>query len=77
MYTIAMGMPGGSELLILLMLILPTIFWIWTLVDCAVREPSEGNEKLTWLIVIVLVGIIGSLLYCLVRRPARIKQYGK
>ncbi len=74
MNTMAIGIPEGAELVyLLLLLVLPAIFWIWTIVDCAMREP-EGNDKLVWLIVIVLIGIIGSLIYCLVRRPARIRE---
>lgn len=53
------------------------IFWIWTLVDCATKEPSEGNDKIIWIIVIVFTHWIGSLIYVLVRRPERIRQYGR
>ncbi len=74
MNTMAIGIPEGAELVyLLLLLVLPAIFWIWTIVDCVMHEP-EGNDKLVWLIVIVLIGIIGSLIYCLVRRPARIRE---
>lgn len=54
-----------------------TILWIWMIVDCATNEPSEGNDKLIWILVIVLTHWIGALIYLLVRRPERIKQYGR
>ena len=57
--------------------LLTTVFWIWTIVDCATKEPSEGNDKIIWILVIVLTGLIGSLIYYLVRRPKRIEQYGE
>jgi len=54
-----------------------TIFWIWTIIDCATNEPSEGNEKIVWIVIIVFTHWLGSLIYLLVRRPQRIQQYGK
>jgi hypothetical protein len=53
-----------------------TILWIWMIVDCATKEPSEGNDKLVWILIIVLTHWIGALIYLLVRRPKRIEQYG-
>ena len=54
-----------------------TVLWIWMLVDCATKEPSEGNDKLTWILIIVLTHWIGALIYLLARRPKRIKEFGK
>jgi hypothetical protein len=63
----------GSEGLALL----ATIFWIWTLTDCLTKEPSEGNDKVAWTILIIFVPLIGALLYHFVRRPERIKAIGQ
>ena len=41
------------------------------------REPSEGNDKLVWILLIVLLGFLGALLYFFIRRPQRISQHGK
>ena len=54
-----------------------TILWIWMLVDCATKEPSEGNDKVVWILVIIFTHWVGALIYLLVRRPQRIRQYGK
>ncbi len=54
-----------------------TAFWVWMLVDCLMKEPSEGNDKLIWALVIVLTHWIGALIYYFVRRPQRIEQYGE
>ena len=54
-----------------------TILWIWMIVDCATKEPSEGNDKIIWILIIVLTHWIGALIYLLVRRPQRIKQFGR
>ncbi|MCE9613834.1 MAG: PLD nuclease N-terminal domain-containing protein [Lentisphaerae bacterium] len=49
-----------------------TILWIWMIIDCATREKSEGNDKLIWILIIVLTHWIGARIYLLVRRPKRI-----
>jgi len=75
------GPLGFPELIIILvMLAISAVFlafWIWMLVDCIKNEPSEGNDKVVWVIVIALAGWIGALIYLLARRPARIQQYGR
>lgn len=56
--------------------VLGSIFWIWMIVDCATKEPSETNDKLIWLLVIIFTHFIGALIYYLVRRPERIRLTG-
>ena len=50
--------------------------WVWMLIDCATKEPSTGNDKVVWIIVIALTGVIGALIYLVVRRPKRKRLYG-
>ena len=52
-------------------------FWIWMLVDCASNEPSQGNDKVVWILVIIFTFWIGALIYFLVRRPERMREHGK
>lgn len=55
-----------------------TVFWIWMLIDAVTNEPgTDGNEKLIWILVIVFTTVIGAMIYYFVRRPERIRQYGK
>ena len=73
-------MPVFSLLMFLMYAVIGiggTILWIWTIIDCATKEPSEGNDKIVWILVIVFTHWIGSLIYIFVRRPQRILQYGK
>lgn len=56
---------------------LGTVFWLWMLVDCLSNEPSQGNDKILWALVIVLTHVLGAVLYYFIRRPERIKQFGK
>ena len=54
-----------------------TVLWLWMIVDCATNEPSEGNDKLVWIVIILLTHGFGAIIYFLVRRPTRIEQYGR
>jgi uncharacterized RDD family membrane protein YckC len=51
--------------------VLATAFWIWMLVDCVIHEPPQGNDKLVWILLIILLPFIGSLLYFFIRRSNR------
>ena len=51
-----------------------TIFWIFMLVECATKEPSTGNDKVIWILIIIFTHWIGALIYYFVRRPQRIAQ---
>ena len=48
-----------------------TAFWIWMIVDCATKEPSQGNDKIMWILIIIFTHWIGALIYFFVRRPQR------
>jgi len=58
---------------IMLLGLAATAFWVWMLIDCATNEPSEGNDKVVWILVIALTGLIGALIYYFVRRPKRLQ----
>jgi hypothetical protein len=58
-------------------ILISTVFWIMTLIDCASNEPSEGNEKIVWILVIIFAHFLGALIYRLARRPERLRQYGR
>ena len=60
-----------------LFFVLQLVMWVWMLVDCLKYESSEGNEKVIWILLMVFLGIIGSLLYYFIRRPQRIQQLGR
>ena len=52
-------------------------FSVFTLVDCAMHEPSEGSTKLVWILIILFGLGVGPLIYFLVRRPERIAYFGR
>ena len=53
-----------------------TIFWIWMIVDCATNEPPNTNDKLVWLLVIILTHLVGAAIYYFARRPERKRVVG-
>ncbi len=62
---------GLAGLLGMLALFLGFLFWLKMLVECATQESDQGNNKVVWILIIVLTNIIGALLYWFVRRPQR------
>ncbi|GHO96816.1 hypothetical protein KSF_068640 [Reticulibacter mediterranei] len=58
-------------------LVLATIFWIWVLIDCLVKEPSDTNDKIAWTLFVLFVPLLGALIYYFIRRPERIKAVGR
>ena len=43
-------------------------FWIWSLVDAINNPRLDSNNRLIWVLVIVLVGPLGSLIYLVAGR---------
>jgi prolipoprotein diacylglyceryltransferase len=50
-------------LLVLAIIVLAIIFWIYMLVDSIKRKYKDENDKIVWVLVIVLLGIIGAVIY--------------
>ncbi len=51
-------------------------FWIWMIVDCAKNEPATGNDKIVWILIILLAQVFGAAIYYFVRhRPRIIAQW--
>ncbi|QDV53803.1 PLDc N-terminal domain-containing protein [Gimesia fumaroli] len=74
-----MGLLVGLVLTVIgfFLSVLAFVLWIWMLIDCLKNEPSVGNDKIIWALVIIFLNGIGALIYYLVRRPERIKQTGQ
>jgi membrane-associated phospholipid phosphatase len=60
---------GISELVILLLAVFGTVFWIWMIADCATKE--KDPDRLIWILIIIFTHILGAALYFFVRRPVR------
>ncbi len=44
------------------------IFWIWMIIDAAKRDYRNNVEKIVWLVIVVVGGWIGALIYFIVIR---------
>jgi hypothetical protein len=71
-----MGSIGAPELLILLVVLVAMLFWLWMLIECAIKEPS-GSDKIMWLLIILVGSSLGAVAYFFARRPKRIQQFGE
>ena len=69
--------PLGCVAGLVLFGIAGTAFWIWALIDCATKEPNEEPPKILWILLIVLLHFVGALLYVLIRRPDRVRKFGR
>ena len=81
MEALGINLPGLVlqiiSLSILLILTLGSIFWIWMIIEAATKEASDGNDKISWIIIIIFTHLIGALLYFFVRRPKRKLEFGR
>jgi hypothetical protein len=63
-----MGM--GIPEIVVLLAIGGFAFWVTMLIEAATKE-TDPNDRLIWVLIIVLTTIIGALIYFFVRRPVR------
>ena len=50
--------------------VLVTIFWILMIIDAAKRDFKQENDKIMWILIVVLTGIIGALIYYfMIKKP--------
>ena len=68
---------GMMELVILLVLALGFVFWIWMLTEAATKEAADSQERLIWVLIVLLSSIIGAAIYFFVRRPQRMATLGR
>ena len=53
-----------------LFVIFSIVFWVLMIVDVAKRDFKKEDEKITWILVVALTGVIGALIYYFsVKRP--------
>ena len=63
---------GGGCVLVWIFLGLGSlILWIWALVDAIQNPGLSGNERIIWVLVILLTQVLGAILYLLIGRKRR------
>lgn len=53
-------------------LFLPTLLWIIALVDILKSNFKESNNKILWVLVVILLPVIGSILYFIIGKNQKI-----
>ena len=61
---------GGLMIVVVILGIVASIFWIWMLIDC-LASSLPTNEKILWALVIVFTHLLGALIYFFVKRSGR------
>ena len=63
-----------SEILILLFIGLLFATWIWAIVDIVKSEFRGENDKVLFLILVLLLPFVGTIIYFIVGRPKQINS---
>jgi len=58
---------------LLILALVATAFWVFTIVDCAVQHPTRhrGVSKPVWILIVVLLPVLGGILWLAVGRTRR------
>lgn len=58
---------------LLILALVATAFWVYTIVDCAVQPPKRhrGVSKPLWIVIVLVLPVIGGVLWMLVGRARR------
>lgn len=66
--------PGTTEYVIIVAALIAIIFWIKMIVEIATYDFLNRDTKLTWLLITLLLGIFGALLYYGFGRDQRLQK---
>ncbi|AMM52985.1 hypothetical protein TH61_15295 [Rufibacter sp. DG15C] len=58
-----------------LIFLVPTILWIWALVDILKSDFKSDVEKIIWLLLVIFVPVLGWILYFAIGRSQRINRF--
>lgn len=64
----ALLVGGGMMLVFGIIGLAVLVFWVWALVDAIKNPRLTDNERLIWILVIVLASWVGALIYLLAGR---------
>jgi len=59
-------------LIIVLIFLAGTILWFWMLIDVIVSDFKDNTEKAIWILVLLLTGLIGAIIYFIVVKNKRL-----
>jgi len=64
-------------LLVGLIGILGSVFWVWMIVDCINNKRLSSDSKAVWVLIIIFTHFIGALCYLLFGRPRQQSPYAQ
>lgn len=66
-----MGSLGGFEIIMFVIILVLFIVWLGSLVD-VLKSEFEGNNKIVWVLVVILLNLIGAILYLSIGRQQKV-----
>jgi hypothetical protein len=66
-----LGIPAET-LLVLLAIQFP--FWVWSVVYIAKKRTKEPTDRVVWLLIVLLLGILGTMLYFAFGRAGKLES---
>jgi len=66
--TAALGLGIGMILFWVLFVGVGFIIWIWALIDVIRRQFTNSSDKTLWLVIVILLGWIGGIIYLIAGR---------
>jgi phospholipase D-like protein len=70
---IYLGMIGPWQIIILIFVLLGIIPTIIALIDI-LKSKFNGNDKISWILVVLFFNLIGAILYFVIGRKQKIKS---
>ncbi len=70
-----LGMIGPWQIIIISFAFLGIIPTIIALIDI-LKNKFDGNDKIVWVLVVLFFNLIGAILYFVIGRKHKIKNYG-
>ena len=74
-YSLLFAIPGGAELLVFGLIALAIfIFWLLTILEIVNSEFTDPNSKIVWLLISILLGVLGAVIYRFAGRQNRVPK---
>ncbi len=66
------AIPGGMEWILVAFGLALFVFWIKMIVEIATSDFQDDSSKIVWLLVTILLGFLGALVYYFAGRSGRL-----
>ena len=66
-----LSMPGGSEWILIILLLAYLFFWIKTLIEIVNSNYNDQATKVIWFLIVFFAGLIGIFIYYIAGRQTK------